>query len=101
MLPNWKPNPGFLSTTVEGEFDPLKLNERSYGCPDVVPSPRISEFESCRARRGWVEPQARLRASSTHYGETHHGHFSAAYPLMGFASLNPSYSTCRTARPMP
>jgi hypothetical protein len=37
---------------------------------------------------GWVEPQARLRASSTQYGETHHGPFGTVCPLAGYALLN-------------
>jgi para-aminobenzoate synthetase len=49
-------------------------------------------------RVGWVEPSARLRASSMRQGETHHGPSRAALPMMGFAALNPSYGQ-QTAEP--
>jgi para-aminobenzoate synthetase len=48
---------------------------------------------------GWVEPQVRLRASSTRYGETHHGPSRAAPSMMGFAALNPSYGQQTAAPP--
>jgi tripartite-type tricarboxylate transporter receptor subunit TctC len=38
---------------------------------------------------GWVEPRARLRASSTRYGETHHQRVRAAPPMMGFVRAQP------------
>jgi hypothetical protein len=41
---------------------------------------RVSPSEAAAGRVGWVERS-----------ETHHGLFSAALPMMGFAALNPSY----------